>query len=281
MKSIKTILGVALMAFMSFNLSAQGLPQPSPAASLTQRVGVTDITMEYSRPGVKGRTIWGELVPYNEIWRAGANRSTKIEFSTDVSINGKVVPAGKYSVYVIPTEKEWTFIISSYLDGWGVGDYTEATDAVRVTVSPEKSEMTESLLFSIDNITSKSATVSLSWEKLTAGFNIEIDTKKYALEVVEKTVAEADRSFRAYNDAAKWYMENGDPAKAVEMGTKSVAQTKKFWNLTVLSEAHMANGDKKSALKLAEEALEMSKAADYAPYVKRNEKNIADWKAKK
>ena len=280
MKSIKTMLGVALMGIMSFNLSAQDLPQPSPAASFIQRVGVTDISMQYSRPSVKGRKIWGELVPYNKIWRAGANSSTKIEFSTDVMINNKEVKAGKYALYVIPTEKEWTFIISSYVDGWGVGDYTEATDAVRVTAIPSESAMTESLLYTVDKITENDCQITLSWEKVSASFDVQINTVTYAGEVVEKLVKEADNSFRSYNDAAKWYMNNDASTKAVEMAEKSVAMNKKFWNLTVLSEAYAANGDTKMAMKTAKEALEMSEKADYKPYIDRNKENISKWGGK-
>lgn len=269
------------MALASLSINAQGLPQPSPAASFSQTVGVTNISMDYSRPNVKGRTIWGDLVPYGKAWRAGANSSTKIEFSTDVTINNVLVPAGKYAVYVIPTEKDWTFIISNYVDGWGVGDYTKASDIVRVTATPKKVEMTQSLMYSVNNISDNSCEISLTWEMLSAGFLVNINTTELAGKVVEKTVADADNSFRAYNDAAKWYLANNNAVKAVDLAKKSVSQTKKFWNLTVLSEAYYAAGDKKMAIKTAKEALEMSEKAEYMPYVKRNAGNIEMWEAKK
>ncbi|MGB0391722.1 MAG: DUF2911 domain-containing protein [Salibacteraceae bacterium] len=281
MKSIKTLLGVVFMAALSLQVSAQELPKPSPSASFKQTVGVTNISMKYSRPSVKGRTIWGDLVAYDKVWRAGANSSTKINFSTDVIINGKEVPAGKYALFVIPSANEWTFIISSHITGNGTSGYTEDSDIVRVTAKPMASNMTESLLYSVDNLTDNSCTISLSWEKVTAGFDVKINTKEFAKVVVEKTVAEADKSFRSYNNAAKWYLDNGDAAKAVEMGEKSVSQTKKFWNVTVLSEAYFAAGDVKMAIKTAQEAVELSEKADYQPYVKKNKANIEAWKAKK
>ncbi len=280
MKKIKHITSAILVLFLALTANAQELPQPSPAASFTQRVGVTDITMNYSRPGVKDREIWGALVPYNEMWRAGANASTKIEFSTDVKINGTDVKAGKYSLYIIPTEKEWTFVLSSYLDGWGVDKYTEDTDVVRVKSKVATTNMTENMLFSMDKLTDNSAVLSLSWEKVKAGFTIEMNTKELSKVILDQSVKDADNSFRTYNNAAKWYMDNGDNAKGLEMAIKSTSQNKRFWNLTVLSEAYYATGDSKMAIKTAKEALALSVEAKYQAYIDRNNKNIADWEGK-
>lgn len=260
---------------------AQGLPKPSPAAEFTQTVGVTKVSMNYSRPGVKGRTIWGDLVPYGKVWRTGANASTKITFSTDVTIGGTEVKAGEYALFVIPTEDTWTFIISNHTTGWGVDGYTEETDVVRVDAKPEEHHFVENMLFATDAVTDNSMKVTLAWEKLACSFTIETNTKELGTAVVNDMVKEADNSFRKYNDAANWYLSNGDAAKAVEMAAKSVNQDKRFWNLTVLSECNAAAGNYKLAIKQAEEALELSQAADYAPYIKRNEANIAEWKAKK
>ncbi len=281
MKSIKTLFVAAGMALMTLNVTAQDLPLPSPAASFTQRVGVTDISMMYSRPAVKGRAIWGDLVPNNELWRAGANASTKIEFSTEVMINGVSIQPGEYALFILPSKEEWTFVISSYTDGWGTSGYTEESDIVRVSVKPQASSMVENLVFSVDNIKDDACEISLSWEKLSAGFDVTIKTADFASKNVEALVKEADKSFSKYNDAAKWYLSTSENAKAVEMAKKSVAQTKKFWNLTVLSEAYMANGDKKMAVKTAKEALEMSEKAEYMPYVKKNTENIEKWESAK
>lgn len=281
MKSIKTLLAAAGMAVMTLNASAQDLPMPSPAANFTQRVGVSDISMIYSRPAVKGRTIWGDLVPYNEMWRAGANASTKIEFSTEVLINGINVKAGKYALFILPTAAEWTFVISTYTEGWGTTGYTEASDVVRISVKPQESGMVENLMFSIDNIKDDACEVNLSWEKMTAGFDVSIKTKDLAGKNVANLVKEADNSFRKYNDAAKWYLSTEENAKAVDMAEKSVAQSKKFWNLTVLSEAYMANDNKKMAIKTAKEALALSEKEEYKPYIKRNVENIEKWEATK
>ena len=281
MKLINTVLMGAGMALLTLSANAQGLPKPSPAASFSQTVGVTNISMKYSRPSVKGRTIWGDLVPYAKLWRAGANSSTKIEFSTEVMINGVNVPAGEYALFVLPTKDEWTFVISNHITGNGTSGYTEESDVVRVSVKPEEHAMVENLMYSIDEITDESGVVSLSWERLSANFEVTIKTKEFAGENVDMMVKKADNSFSTYNDAAKWYMSTGDHAKALEMAQKSVSQTKRFWNLTVLSEAYMANGDKKMAIKTGKEAIEMSEKAEYISYVKRNTENIEKWEAAK
>lgn len=278
MKKLRLLVTLSLMVVLGFGANAQDLPQPSPAASFTQKVGVTDITMNYSRPSVRGREIWGSLVPYDKVWRAGANASTKIEFSTDVKINGTDVKAGKYALYVIPSKEEWIFIISSYVDGWGVDEYTEKTDVVRVKAKVMENSMTESMLFSMDQITNNSAMLSLAWDKVKAGFKIEINTTEYAHVNMTKAVKEADGSFRVYNRAAAWILENkGEEKEALRLAKKSVEQDKRFWNLTVLSEAYAANGDMKMALKTAKEALAMSEEAKYDGYIERNKKNIEAW----
>jgi hypothetical protein len=281
MKKIKLLMSALFMGFLSSSIVAQELPQPSPAASFTQRMGVTDITVKYSRPSVKGRVIWGELVPYSSPWRAGANASTKISFSTDVTINGTTVPAGEYAIYIIPTEKEFTFIISKYVDGWGLGDYTEASDVVRVNCPVNASDHTESLMYYMDALTDNSAMFYLEWEKIKTGFAIEANTAEFAKVIVEKTVQEADNSFRAYNNAANWYLNNGEPAKALDMAKKSTAMDKRFWNLTILSEAYFANGDSKMAISTAKEALALSEEAKYQAYIDRNANKIAEWSKKK
>lgn len=278
MKNLRLFVTLSFAMILGLGTIAQDLPQPSPAASFIQRVGVTDITMNYSRPGVKEREIWGGLVPYDKVWRAGANASTKIEFSTDVKINGKDVKAGKYALYVIPSKEEWTFIISTYVDGWGVDAYTEETDAVRITAKVMENNFTENMLFSMDQIKSNSGMLSLSWAKLKAGFLIEINTSEFAAVNLEKAVKKADNSFRTYNKAASWIMENkGDVKEALAMAKKSVTQEKRFWNLTVLSEAYAANDDMKMAVKTAKEALAMSEEAKYDAYIQRNKKNIEAW----
>ncbi|NWF50508.1 MAG: DUF2911 domain-containing protein [Ignavibacteriaceae bacterium] len=146
----------------------------SPRAEVMQQVGFTDIRIIYSRPGVKGRTIWGNLVPYNSVWRAGANEATKIIFSTDVLIEGKLLKAGSYSFFTIPGKKEWILIFNKISDQWGAFEYNEAEDALRVKVKPEKSGFQEWLAYTITKTSDYSATIRLEWEKVKVPFKVEV-----------------------------------------------------------------------------------------------------------
>jgi Protein of unknown function (DUF2911) len=166
---------LSFMLFFVFSTYAQeNKIRLSPKASVMQTVGFTDVTIDYSRPGVKGRTIWGELVPYNKVWRAGANEATTINFSTDVIIEGKSLPAGKYGFFTIPNKDSWTLIFNKVADQWGAFQYNEAEDALRVTVKPESNNFQEWLAYTITKTGDKSAVVSLEWEKLKVPFKIEV-----------------------------------------------------------------------------------------------------------
>ena len=149
----------------------------SPKATVKQTVGFTNITIDYSRPGVKGRTIWGNLVPYNAVWRAGANEATKITFAADVKINGKKLKAGSYSFFAIPTEKNWTLIFNKVADQWGAFEYNDAEDALRIEVTPEKENncWQEWLAYTITKTSDKTAVVRLEWEKLKVPFTVEVE----------------------------------------------------------------------------------------------------------
>ena len=148
-------------------------PQPSPPAVTVQTVGLSDITVTYSRPGVKERVIWGELVPYGEVWRAGANDKTTFKFEEAVLIEGKKLEAGTYSFYVIPEEESWTLIFNSDSQGHGT-DYNEDMDVLRVNVRPEDAPHEEWLRYGFDNLGPYTATAYLVWEKKRAEFTIEV-----------------------------------------------------------------------------------------------------------
>ena len=149
----------------------------SPKATVKQTIGFTNVTIEYGRPGVKGRTIWGGLVPNNVVWRAGANEATKITFAADVKINGKKLKAGSYSFFAIPTEKNWTLIFNNVADQWGAFEYNDVEDALRVEVTPEKENncWQEWLAYTISKTTDKTAVVRLEWEKLKVPFTVEVE----------------------------------------------------------------------------------------------------------
>ena len=146
----------------------------SPKASVMQVVGFTEIDINYSRPGVKGRKIWGELVPYNKVWRAGANEATTIKYSTDVEIEGKKLPAGTYSFFTIPDKNEWTIIFNKTAEQWGAFEYNESEDALRLNVKPETGDFQEWLAYTITKTSDKSAVIKLEWEKLKIPFKVVV-----------------------------------------------------------------------------------------------------------
>jgi hypothetical protein len=146
----------------------------SPKAAVIQTVGFTEIRIDYNRPGVKGRVIWNGLVPYNKVWRTGANEATKFTFSTDVQINGKTLKAGSYSFFAIPTNENWTLIFNKVADQWGAFEYNEAEDALRFEIAPEEGSMQEWLAYTITKTSKNSAVVTLEWEKLKVPFTIEV-----------------------------------------------------------------------------------------------------------
>jgi hypothetical protein len=168
------ILFIALIITIPI-LAQDKKPRISPKAGVSQIVGLTDVSISYSRPGVKGREIWGGLVPYSKVWRAGADEATKFTFSTDVMIEGKKLPAGSYSFFAIPEKQGWTLIFNKVADQWGAYEYNEAEDAIRFSVKPVKSNSPQEwLIYEFTDMKTNSATINLKWENLRVPFRIEV-----------------------------------------------------------------------------------------------------------
>ena len=179
MKYIYTVLLPIILFIILFNSTTEAQNDKkevriSPKAEIMQQVGFTDVHIIYSRPGVKGRTIWGKLVPYDAVWRAGANEATKITFSTDVTIEGKKLKKGSYSFFAIPGKNEWTIIFNKVADQWGAFEYNESEDALRVKVKTEKASWQEWLSYTINKVSDTSAVIRLEWEKLKVPFKVEV-----------------------------------------------------------------------------------------------------------
>jgi len=175
---INTLFIFCLVLFFTGTLSAQNNNKQvrvSPKAMVKQTVGLTEVTIDYSRPGVKGRTIWGNLVAYNVVWRAGADEATKLTFSTDVKINGKSLKAGSYSFFVIPTKNNWTLIFNKVATQWGAFEYNESEDVFRIEVTPEDGNFQEWLSYTITKTVDNSAIIRLEWEKIKVPFTVEVE----------------------------------------------------------------------------------------------------------
>lgn len=254
MKKVTTF----LMALLIMGgVSAQDMPQPSPAAMVMQRVGLTDVTVEYSRPGVKNRVIFGDLVPYNELWRTGANKATAIDFSTAAKINGQEIKAGKYSLFTIPGEDEWVVIFNKETELWGTGGYTQRNDAMRVRIPSAESPFTERFTISIENMTDNSADLILAWSTTKVVIPITTDTEAFAKANMDKSLSDAARATRS---AAEYHAKAGDYEKALMYIDQSIALNDYWYTNWMKAEILAQSGDKKEAKKQAEHALEMGEA---------------------
>ena len=251
---MKKITSLFASLILGAGLMAQEMPQPSPSASITQRVGLTDITVDYSRPGVKGRTIFGDLVPYDELWRTGANKATIVTVSTDIMLGGQTLKAGTYSLFTIPGEDEWMIIFNKDTELWGTTGYTQRNDALRMRVKPSAGSFVERFRISIENITDNSADLILAWDKVQVVIPITVEVDKQSEANIQKALGDASR---AYRSAAEYYSKKGQHTKALEYINQSIAMNNSWYSNWVKAEILYANGDKKEAKKQGELALKM------------------------
>lgn len=277
----KIILSAVLSAAMlSVNAQVE-TPQPSPKATLTQEVGLGEVTIEYSRPSAKGRKIFGDLVPFGEMWRTGANASTKIEFTEDVTLNGKDVPAGKYALYTIPGENAWEIIIHKNLGNWGVGEYNEAEDLVRFTATPEKSaHFVETFHIGFDKITPNDAELELSWENTDVKILVGTNTKAMVAAQID-AFENPKPNYRPYYNAASYYYEsNLELNKALSWADKAVSiAPDAFWVVHLKAKIEMKMGKKSAAVESATRSKMLAEKAGNTDYVALNDKLIAKAKS--
>ena len=233
------------------------LPQPSPPATVTQTVGLTEITVSYHRPAVRGRAVWGALVPYGEVWRAGANENTTISFSSPVTIGGKEVAAGTYGLHVIPTEKEWTFILSSVAWAWGSFTYDQAEDVVRVAVAPAEAPLAEHLVYTVEMPGPGAAQVTLHWEKKQASLPVAIDVHAVVLAGLRKQFRGLQQyNWQAWNTAARYCLNNKvELEQGMEWVDRSISMSPTLPNLMTKADLLAAKGDAAGAAPLRERAL--------------------------
>jgi hypothetical protein len=279
----KTLLALAVI-LSSFGSQAQVLtPQPSPKCTLNQMVGLTDVEIEYSRPGTKGRNIFGDLVPFGKVWRTGANSNTTISFSEDVVIDGKTLKKGKYALFTLPKVESWEIIFYSKTDNWGNPEvWNEADVALRATVVPEMlNRNVESLTIDINNLDNNFGNLNLSWEKTLVSLKFEVPTQKMAMASIDKVLA--GPSGGDYFSAAQFYLQsNGDLTIALSYVNKALELNKEnpFWYTKLKSLIQAKLGDKKGAIETAKLSLAAAKAAKNNDYIKMNEDNIMEWSKK-
>jgi tetratricopeptide (TPR) repeat protein len=244
------------------------LPRDSQHSVVTQRIGITDITINYHRPLVKGRTIWGKVVPYGEVWRAGANENTTIKFTDAVSIEGKPLEKGVYGLHMIPGENEWTVIFSKDHTAWGSFTYKEADDALRVTVKPQTSEMHEALTYDFDDVKKDSAVATLRWEKLAVPFKISADVKGIVKASVHNQLQGlAQYTWEGWDDAANYLLaQKYDLDEALQYEETSVRTEPRFDNYMTESQILDAMGRKDEAATAKKQALAKASGAQLYIY---------------
>ena len=251
--------GVALAQLPPLNL-----PQASPAASVKQEIGLTDITIDYHRPAVNKRKVWGDLVPYGQVWRAGANENTTITFSSPATVGGKTLPAGTYGLHMLPNEKDWSVMLSSVASAWGSFSYDEKEDVVRFTVAPKPADFEERLEYRFENPTENSVDVVMQWEKLTVSFPITVDTNAVVMASLKAQLRGLPRfGWQAWNTAANWALTHDqDLDQALKWADQSVTTQATFGNLRTKAAILEKKGDTKQAEELRAQAMKIATEAD-------------------
>jgi TolA-binding protein len=244
------------------------LPQASPEASVTQMVGITEIEIRYHRPAVNKRKVWGELVPWGQVWRAGANENTTISVSSPVAVEGQKLAAGTYGLHMIPTETEWTVIFSAMADAWGSFGYDQKEDVLRVKVQPEKTAFTERLEYTFVNPTDDSVTARLSWDELAVPIRFTVDTPQAVVESLRTQLRGLPQFFwQPWNQAANYCLQKGvDLPEAMQWADRSIAIQENFTNLRTKAGLLEKQGDVKAAEALRAKSLTIATEADMNNY---------------
>ena len=271
MKKILFVIG----SFLSLSAMAQvKMPAASPAQTLTQEFALGKIEIVYSRPSLKGRSVFGAgslLAPIGDVWRTGANGATKLTFSDPVNIGNKTIPAGSYGLFTIPGTSEWTIIINTNSKGWGSFDYKEAEDVVRFKVAPETTgSTTETFTIGIDDITAQTATIYLKWGKTKVNIPISTDIKPAVRAQIEAATTAATVNPNVYQSAATFYLElDHDYNKALMYADKAIAaNAKAYWLHLLKAKIQVALKDKKGAKASAETCKQMATEAKNMDYVR-------------
>jgi len=267
-----TVLVLMVSAFAVSACWAQSvaldLPRDSQHSVVVQRIGITDITVNYHRPLVKGRTIWGKVVPYGQVWRAGANENTTIKFTDPVSIEGKPLEKGVYGLQMIPNQDQWTVIFSKVHTAWGSFTYNEAKDALRISVKPQVADMHEALTYDFNDVQKDSAVATMYWEKVAVPFKVSVDVHK----VVETSLPNqlqglAQYTWEAWDDAANYLLaQKFDLDQALKYEETSIRTEPRFDNYMTKSQILDAMGRKDEGATAKNQALERATAAQMYAY---------------
>lgn len=279
--TLTTFVAVAVFSLATAQIKT---PAPSPAAKISQTVGLTDITVEYSRPSVKGRTIFGGLVPYGEMWRTGANKNTIVTFSAPVKIGGKDLKAGAYSLFTVPGQTEWEIIFYTDTENWGTPEKWDATkEATRFKAKVEKLDfIIESFSIDLGDLTNDGLNMAIGWEKAWVVFPIKLTTDEVVSASITKAMAGPGSD--DYYAAGRYYFESGKDLKQaydwIHKSNEMDGKDTKFWKLRQESLVLAGLGKYSDAVAIAEKSKALAITADNKDYERMNTESIAEWKKK-
>lgn len=252
------------------------LPRPSPNATFKQTVGLTDVTVAYSSPAVRGRKVWGTVVPYDEVWRAGANECTKLTLSTPATIGGKSVLAGTYALFLLPTKTGWTFILNKDTTLSGTDGYKSTDDILRVPATATTIPPRERLAYEVLDFTDDGGTLAMEWDTVRVAVRFELNTRATVLSQVRALKTD---DWRPYNRAARYLLDaKFEPAYAMELADKSIKLKEEWENVWTKAQLLAAAGNTKQALAMAQRAQELGKKSKNFFYADQVAKAISDWK---
>ena len=283
---MRAIILTLLLFTVNLGFSQINTPRVSPASEVEQMVGLTEIEIEYSRPSIRGREVFGNLVPFGKVWRTGADNSTKISFDTDVIISGKTIQSGTYSIFSIPNKESWEIIFYSDVELWGVPrDWSEnkiVFSSMFDVKKLKKSNTVETFTISFNDLTNNDVNMSISWENTSVDIKIEVPTRSMVENDINKVLSDNPKSSDYYAAAVFYRQENINLDKALEWMNKAIEmnESPRFWQYRQQSLIMAANNKFADAVDAAEKSLNLAIEADNQDYIKMNRESIAEWSKK-
>ena len=283
---MRAIIFTLLLLKVNLSFSQINTPRVSPASEVEQMVGLTEIEIEYSRPSMRGREVFGNLVPFGKVWRTGADNSTKISFDTDVIISGKTIQSGTYSIFSIPNKQSWEIIFYSDVELWGVPrDWSEnkiVFSSMFDVKKLKKSNTVETFTISFNDLTNNHVNMSISWENTSVDIKIEVPTRSMVESDINKVLSDNPKSSDYYAAAVFYRQENINLDKALEWMNKAIEmnESPRFWQYRQQSLIMAANDKFADAVDAAKKSLDLAIEADNQDYIKMNRESIAEWSKK-
>ncbi|MFN2239423.1 MAG: DUF2911 domain-containing protein [Thermoanaerobaculia bacterium] len=277
---MRTVLALLLLCPMLANAAQIRLPEPSPQATVSQEIGISTVTISFHRPGVKGRTIWGGLVPWNETWRLGANEATTIELSHAATIEGHAVDAGKYAFFAIPGREKWTLILNSRSEQWGAYFHDPSRDVLRFEVKPVAAPFEEWMKFAIDPVADDTLEAAMQWERLRVPFRIRFPVRKMVWGEIDRVLRDPARaSWDDFHTAARYALTTGERLdEAMKWIERSMEKEESFWNYELKARLLRARGERAEALAQMGRAIATAEGKAPKEYIEGLKKTLAEWK---